>query len=98
MNHCDQRTTAKRYSRERPDFHENAIEHIKSFLQIEDKFNKALDIACGTGLLNQSAVKNRYRCLWTDISQEMLNFATYTDKIKSALAISRAATVSGQYF
>ncbi|MBL0256881.1 MAG: hypothetical protein IPQ03_04835 [Bacteroidetes bacterium] len=50
MNYFNRKTAAERYSRGRPDFHSNTLKHIKEYLQLDLKLDKALDIACGTGL------------------------------------------------
>ena len=50
MNFFSLKTSAEKYAIGRPDFHANTISRVKDFLQIEYKLQKALDIACGTGL------------------------------------------------
>ncbi|MEZ4824502.1 MAG: hypothetical protein R2942_19785 [Ignavibacteria bacterium] len=42
------KTQPERYANGRLDFHENTIKKIKQDLRIENKLEKALDIACGT--------------------------------------------------
>ncbi|MEO8412844.1 MAG: hypothetical protein ABI472_04265 [Ginsengibacter sp.] len=50
MNYFNTKTAAERYSKGRPGFHGNTIQHIKDYLPPDKKLDKALDIACGTGL------------------------------------------------
>jgi ubiquinone/menaquinone biosynthesis C-methylase UbiE len=50
MNYFNPRTAAERYSKGRIDFHAEIIKHVKDYLQLDNKLDKALDIACGTGL------------------------------------------------
>lgn len=81
MNYFNLKTAAERYSKGRPDFHSNTIKHIKDYLHIEGKLNNALDIACGTGLSTKALLEIATNVYGTDSSQEMLNFASQSDKI-----------------
>ena len=86
MNYFNQKTAAERYSKGRPDFHNNTIRHIKEYLHPGKKFNNALDIACGTGLSSKALFEIATNVYGTDPSQEMLNFASQTDKIHYSIA------------
>ncbi len=86
MNYFNPKTAAKRYSKGRPDFHSNTIKHIKDYLHLDKKLNKALDIACGTGLSTKALLEIATNVYGTDISQEMLNFASKSDKIHYSIA------------
>jgi ubiquinone/menaquinone biosynthesis C-methylase UbiE len=86
MNFFDPKTAAERYSRGRPDFHINTIKHIKDFLHIRNKFDKALDIACGTGLSSKALLEISTNVYGTDASQQMLDFALQTKEIKYSIA------------
>jgi ubiquinone/menaquinone biosynthesis C-methylase UbiE len=86
MNYFNQKTAAKRYSKGRPDFHSNTIEHIKNYFHLDKKFNNALDIACGTGLSTKAVLEIAVNVYGTDISQEMLNLAFQSDKIQYSIA------------
>ena len=82
MNYFSTKAAAERYSLGRPDFHRNTINHIKDFLRLETKFDKALDIACGTGLSTKALLEIATNVYGTDISQDMLNVAPKTGGIK----------------
>jgi ubiquinone/menaquinone biosynthesis C-methylase UbiE len=86
MNYFQPKTAAERYSRGRPDFHSNTITHIKKYLQLDEKLDSALDIACGTGLSTKALLEIATHVYGTDLSREMLNFASERDKIKYTVA------------
>ncbi len=86
MNYFNRKTAAERYSRGRPDFHSNTLKHIKEYLQLDLKLDKALDIACGTGLSTKALLDIATDVYGTDISQEMLNRALEQDKIHYTIA------------
>jgi ubiquinone/menaquinone biosynthesis C-methylase UbiE len=81
MNYFGSQTSAERYVKGRPHFHANTVSHIKEFLKIENKLDKALDVACGTGLstVALSAIANRVN--GTDLSAEMLKMAATGNNI-----------------
>lgn len=86
MNYFNPKTAAERYSKGRPDFHDNTIKHIKDYLQLENKLDKALDIACGTGLSTKALLEIATEVYGTDMSEEMLKLALQKDKIKYSIA------------
>jgi ubiquinone/menaquinone biosynthesis C-methylase UbiE len=86
VNYFNPRTAAERYSKGRPDFHSNTIKHIKEYLHLEKKLDKALDIACGTGLSTKALLGIATDVYGTDTSQEMLNYALEQNKIHYAIA------------
>jgi ubiquinone/menaquinone biosynthesis C-methylase UbiE len=86
MNYFNPKTAAERYSKGRPDFHGNTINHIKDYLQLENKLDKALDIACGTGLSTRALLEIAKDVYGTDMSEEMLNLALQKDKINYSVA------------
>ena len=86
MNFFSSKTSAEKYAIGRPDFHANTISRVKDFLQIEHKLQKALDIACGTGLSAKALLQIAENVYGTDLSPEMLKLASETDKIYYAVA------------
>lgn len=86
MNYFTPKTAAERYSKGRPDFHGNTISHIKAFLQLREKLENALDVACGTGLSTKALLEIAVNVYGTDISREMLLLAQQPDNIKYAVA------------
>src|SRR6187549_2325954 len=86
MNYFSPKTAAERYSKGRPHFHSNTIQHIKDYLRLDKKLNNALDIACGTGLSTKALLEIATNVYGTDMSQEMLNFALQKDKINYSVA------------
>src|SRR3954470_2404473 len=81
MNYFNPKTAAERYSKGRPDFHSNTIKHIKDYLHLNKKLNKALDVACGTGLSTKALLEIATNVYGTDTSQEMLNLALLPNTI-----------------
>ena len=79
MNYFETKNVAERYEKGRPFFHANTMEKIKNYLGQTTKFDKALDIACGTGLSTKALLALAAQVYGTDISEEMLNLA-YKDK------------------
>src|SRR5687767_15675923 len=86
MNYFNTKAAAERYSKGRPDFHKNTIKHIRDFLRLETKLDRALDIACGTGLSTKALLEIAANVYGTDVSQDMLDFACKTGGIKYATA------------
>ena len=86
MNYFRPKTAAQRYSKGRPDFHSNTIKHIKDYLRLDKKLDKALDIACGTGLSTKALLEIATTVFGTDVSQEMLNLALESEKINYSIA------------
>ena len=98
MNFFNLKTSAERYSKGRPDFHNNTIKHIKGYLKLDKKLDKALDIACGTGLSTKALLDIATNVYGTDPSQEMLNFAAHGDKIHYAIASAAQQPFDDNYF
>lgn len=98
MNYFTPKTAAERYSKGRPDFHSNTIRHIKDYLHLDKKLNNALDIACGTGLSTKALLEIATNVYGTDISQEMLNFASRSDKIHYSIASAEQQPFADNYF
>jgi ubiquinone/menaquinone biosynthesis C-methylase UbiE len=86
MNYFSPKTAAQRYSKGRPDFHSNTIQHIKDYLRFEQKLDNALDIACGTGFSTKALLEISTNVYGTDVSQEMLNLALESEKINYSIA------------
>ena len=98
MNYFNLKTSAERYSRGRPDFHHNTINRIKAYLQLENKLDNALDIACGTGLSTKALLEIATSVYGTDLSLEMLNSAHQKDKINYSIAPAEKQPFPDNYF
>jgi ubiquinone/menaquinone biosynthesis C-methylase UbiE len=98
MNFFNLKTASERYSKGRPDFHSNTIKHIKAYLHLDKKLNNALDVACGTGLSTKALLEIATNVYGTDISQEMLNFASSSDKIHYSIASAEQQPFTDNYF
>lgn len=57
MNYFSPKQTAERYEKGKSFFHENTIQNVKEYLEIETKLSKVLDIACVTGLFTKTLLK-----------------------------------------
>lgn len=86
MNYFSPKTVAERYSKGRPGFHGNTITHIRDYLHLDKKLNKALDIACGTGLSTKALLTIATDVYGTDISGEMLKLALQPGEINYSIA------------
>lgn len=98
MNYFHPKTAAERYSKGRPDFHSNTIRQIKAYLQLEEKLDNALDVACGTGLSTKALLEIATHVYGTDISPEMLKRAVQAGKISYAVAPAEQQPFADQYF
>ena len=86
MNYFDPKNAAERYSKGRPYFHSNTISHIQKHLNLSHKLDKALDIACGTGLSSNALLDIAVNVFATDSSEEMLKRALSPGKINYSSA------------
>jgi ubiquinone/menaquinone biosynthesis C-methylase UbiE len=98
MNYFQFSSAAERYATGRPDFHSNSIRHIKEHLQIVNKLDCALDIACGTGLSTKALLEIAAHIFGTDISPEMLKHAHQHENIQYAVAPAEQQPFPDQYF
>jgi len=98
MNYFNPKSAAERYSKGRPDFHSNSINRIKNFLHLDKKLDRALDIACGTGLSTKALLEIATNVYGTDASQQMLEFAVQPDKINYSIAKAEQQPFPGNYF
>lgn len=98
MNYFHPKSAAERYAKGRPDFHSNSIKHIKAQLQLKDKLDHALDVACGTGLSTKALLEIARHVYGTDTSQEMLNQAPQHPDIHYSLAAAEAQPFAGGIF
>ena len=71
-NYFGPRTAAERYAKGRPRFHAQVIKRIKGFLALENSFDAALDVGCGTGLSSAALKSISKRVVGIDISAAMV--------------------------
>jgi len=81
MNYFSPKDAAERYAKGRPAFHSNTIMHIQRSLGIDKKIDKALDVACGTGLSTQALQLIANHITGIDVSDEMLKWAAPSNNI-----------------
>lgn len=98
MNYFTPINAAERYSKGRPNFHNTTISHIKKHLNIINKLNNSLDIACGTGLSTSALLEISNNVFGTDTSEEMLKLALNKDEIKYSLANAENQPFSSNEF
>lgn len=98
MNYFSPETAAARYAEGRPYFHANTIARITAFLQLEDKVDNALDIACGTGLSTKALLPIAKNIWGIDTSPEMLKRAAIADNIQYAVSSAEDLPFAEQTF
>jgi len=98
MNYFAPRTAAQRYAKGRPDVHAYTIHQLRDFLRLDDKLNRVLDIACGTGLSTKALLEVGKQVYGTDISPEMLELAPDKDLIQYSLAPAEDQPFADRYF
>lgn len=85
-NYFGAKTAAERYAKGRPRFHSFVVEKIKDFFALEENFESALDVGCGTGLSSVALKNIAERVVGVDISEEMINQAEKIEGIEYFLA------------
>lgn len=75
MNFFSLNTSAERYAKGRPFFHQLVIRRARDFLALENLLPLALDVGCGTGLSTIALKEISQSVAATDISREMIAFA-----------------------
>jgi ubiquinone/menaquinone biosynthesis C-methylase UbiE len=88
MNHFAPKHIAERYAKGRPFFHRETMARIKSFLGMNNKLKRLLDVACGTGLSTEALLDIAYQVYGTDASAEMIGLARHPEKIKYAVSFA----------
>lgn len=90
INYFSPKQAAERYAKGRPDFHQQTIARVRSYLKIGSKVEKALDVACGTGLSTKALLDISKEVFGTDPSNEMLSHALAPEQIRYSLAMAEA--------
>lgn len=98
MNYFSPKNTAERYAKGRPFFHRNTVKHIREYIQIANKFENALDVACGTGLSTNALLDIAENVFGTDISDEMLKLVLNPKEIKYSKAFAENLLFENDYF
>ena len=75
MNHFSSSEMASRYAKGRPFYHRLILDHLVNHLPIKGKLNRALDVACGTGLSTRILPEIAEEVYASDTSETMLAFA-----------------------
>lgn len=98
MNYFETKNIAERYEKGRPYFHHNTIAKIKQYLQLNQKLDRAIDIACGTGLSSKALLEISQQVFGTDIAQEMLAHAHQHNRIHYKIAKAEQQPFEDNYF
>ena len=98
MNYFAPREAAERYAHGRPDVHSRSIDQVRTFLRLDEKLDRVLDIACGTGLSTRALLAIGERVYGTDISEEMLAFAPCKDIIRYYVAAAELQPFDDHFF
>jgi len=86
MNYFAPKNAAERYANGRPNFHSKTVDKIKIDLNITNKLDRALDVACGTGLSTNALLAIARNVYGTDSSEEMLKNAITHKRIHYSAA------------
>ena len=82
MTHLfDTKSAAEQYARGRPYHHETVIRNVKARLALDRKLDRALDVACGTGLSCIALKEIAQTIIGADGSSEMLKQAPRDERI-----------------
>lgn len=98
MNYFSPKNTAERYAKGRPFFHRNTIKHIRQVLNIDNKLENALDVACGTGMSTVALLDIAENVFGTDTSEEMLKLALNPKEITYSKASAENLPFENKYF
>jgi ubiquinone/menaquinone biosynthesis C-methylase UbiE len=98
MNYFDPKSAAERYAKGRPFYHPQVIDRIKSYMEIKEPFEHAIDVGCGTGLSTIALKEIANKIVGTDISSEMIAFASPDPKIKYFTAPAEELPVEDKDF
>jgi ubiquinone/menaquinone biosynthesis C-methylase UbiE len=75
MNYFEYKSVAERYARHRPYFHPLVIEKVKSYLNIAESVDLAVDVGCGPGQSTVALKEIAIRVIGADLSAGMLSVA-----------------------
>lgn len=98
MNFFGPDAAAERYAIGRPRFHRDTIARIKHELGVTGKFERALDIACGTGFSTEALLDIAVEVKGTDASEAMLQLALAPDKIEYSVALAESQPFPSNHF
>ena len=92
-NLFDARSAARLYARGRPYHQDIVIERTKARLNLDGKLDRALDVACGTGLSCIASKGIAKKICGIDISIEMLERAARDERIDYAVCPSERLAI-----
>src|ERR1700722_16097605 len=98
MNYFAPKEAAERYANGRPDVHAYSIDQVSTYLQLDQKLDRVLDIACGTGLSTRALLAIGERVYGTDISEEMLALAPCKDLIRYYVSAAELQPFTDHFF
>lgn len=98
MNYFDPHSAAERYAKGRPHFHHIVVEKMRTSLRVETKIERALDIACGTGLSSHPLLCIAHEVYGTDASSKMLEHALSKDRIYYSVAPAEKQEFEDAFF
>lgn len=98
MNYFETKNTAERYGQGRPYFHAGTIAKVKVHLHIKHPFDRALDVACGTGLSTRALLDIAAEVYGTDVSAEMIRLAFQHEHIHYLLAKAEEQPFEAHFF
>ena len=86
------------YARARPYHHDLVIQRIAAQLDIDDRLNRALDVACGTGLSCIALKRIATNIVGADVSDAMLGQAERDERIEYLVSAAEALPLADQSF
>lgn len=90
----DAKSAARLYARGRPYHQDVVIERIRERLNLDGKLDRALDVACGTGLSCVALKATAKEVFGVDISIEMLEQAVRDERIDYAVCLAERLAVN----
>lgn len=94
----DSKPSAERYARARPYHHGLVIQRIAAQLDIRDRLDRVLDVACGTGLSCVALKRIATRIVGADISAAMLAQADHDARIEYLRCPAEVLPLADQSF
>lgn len=82
VNPYDNKLVSQRYGRSKIDLSRSVIDRIQSFLKLDEKLEKALDIGCATGVSTLPLKQLAHQVVGIDASEHMIKHAQQEEHVE----------------